>query len=115
MPGAPDVPYSRQHRDLHRDVLTRGAAVSEFPVGFFPIQHWCFIACQRILAALAQLVVIVEAMGKVSALLVAHLAAEIGADVAVVPGRVTDPGGLRTFGLLRDALTPSAAHGTCWS
>jgi DNA processing protein len=52
--------------------------------------------------------VIVEAMGKVSALLIAHVAAEAGADVAVVPGRVTDPGGFRTFGLLRDGAHPVA-------
>jgi DNA processing protein len=111
MPGAPDVPYSREHKNLHRHILTRGAAISEFPSGFFPIQSWCFIACQRILAALAQIVVVVEAMGKVSALLVAHVAAEVGADIAVVPGRVTDPGGFRTFGLLRDGAHPVAcAH-----
>jgi DNA processing protein len=106
MPGAPQTPYSRHHKDLHRQILARGAAVSEFPPGFFPIQRWCFISSQRILAALARLVVIVEAQGKVSALLVAHIAGEVGHDVAVVPGRVTDPGGLRTFGLLRDGAHP---------
>ena len=40
--------------------------------------------------------------------LVALVAAEVGNDVAVVPGRVTDPGGLRTFGLLRDGAHPVA-------
>jgi DNA processing protein len=106
MPGAPQTPYSRHHKNLHRRILARGAAVSEFPPGFFPIQGWCFIASQRILAALAQIVVIVEARGKVGALLVAHVAADVGHDVAVLPGRVTDPGGLRTFGLLRDGAHP---------
>jgi DNA processing protein len=109
MPGAPQTPYSSQHKDLHRRIVARGAAISEFPPGFFPIQHWCFIASQRILAAIADLIVIVEARGKVSALLAAHVAAEVGHDVAVVPGRVTDPGGFRTFGLLRDGAHPVAS------
>jgi DNA processing protein len=108
MPSAPHTPYSRHHPDLHRQILARGAAVSEFPADFFPVQDWCFIASQRILAALAQIVVIVEAQGKVGAILVAHVAGELGHDVAVVPGRVTDPGGLLTFGLLRDGAYPVA-------
>jgi len=108
MPSAPHTPYSRHHPDLHRQILARGAAVSEFPADFFPVQDWCFIASQRILAALAQIVVIVEAQGKVGALLVAHVAGELGHDVAVLPGRVTDPGGLITFGLLRDGAYPVA-------
>ena len=108
VPGAPHTPYSRDHPDLHRQILAHGAAVSEFPADFFPVQGWCFIASQRILAALAQIVVIVEAQGKVGALLVAHVAGELGHDVAVLPGRVTDPGGLITFGLLRDGAYPVA-------
>jgi DNA processing protein len=106
MPGAPQLPYSSQHKVLHRQILRSGVAISEFPPGFFPMQRWCFIACQRIVAALAEVVVIVEARGKISALLVAQVAADVGADVAVVPARVTDPGGLRIFGLLRDGAHP---------
>ena len=68
MPGAPQLPYSRHHQNLHRQILTRGAAVSEFPHLFQPIQHWSFIASQRILAAIADVVVIVETRGRVSAM-----------------------------------------------
>jgi DNA processing protein len=106
MPSAPDIPYSKEHEYLHDHILGRGTAISEFPPGFFPNQNWCFIASQRILAALAQLVVIVETRGKTSARLIAEVASDVGADVAVVPGRVTDPGGIRIFGLLRDGAHP---------
>jgi DNA processing protein len=108
MPSAPEIPCSKRHKDLHRHILTGGAAISEFPPGFFPIQRWCFTASQRILAALAHLVVVVETAGRVTALLVAQVAADVGHDVGVVPGRVTDPGGLRTFGLWRDGAHPVA-------
>ena len=108
MACAPDLSHLSRHDHLHRRILANGTAVSEFPPGFFPPPRWCFIASQRILAALAQIVVIVEAQGKVGALLVAHVAGELGHDVAVLPGRVTDPGGLLTFGLLRDGAYPVA-------
>jgi DNA processing protein len=106
MPGAPEIPYSRQNKDLHQYILARAVAISEFPPGYLPLQRWSFIASRRIIAALASIVVIVEARGKISALLIAHVAAGLGHDVAVVPGRVTDPGGFRTFGLLRDGAHP---------
>jgi DNA processing protein len=106
MPGAPEIPYSSQDKDLHRYILARAVAISEFPPRFLPLQRWCFIACKRILAALPQLVVVVEVQGRYSLQLATEIAAELGHDVAVVPGRVTDLGGLRTFGLLRDGAHP---------
>jgi DNA processing protein len=108
MSGCPEIPFPSQHKSLHRGILARGAAVSELPPGCFPPQGWCFISSQRILAALAPIVVVVEA-GKYScALLTAQIAADLGADVAIVPGRVTDPGGRWTCALLRDGAHPVA-------
>jgi DNA processing protein len=106
MPGAPEIPYSSEDKDLHRYILARAVAISEFPPRFLPLQRWCFIACKRILAALAQLVVVVETQGRYSLRLTTEIVTDLGADIAVVPGRVTDPGGLRTFGLLRDGAHP---------
>jgi DNA processing protein len=60
----------------------------------------------HIIAALASLVVVVEAPQRSSALFIAHLASELGRDLAVVPGRVTDAGGPGMFGLLRDGAFP---------
>lgn len=103
---APERPYSTRHEDLHRRILTRGAAVSELPPTFFPAERWLFIATQRIIAALARVIVVAEAGGNSCALFTTQIAAELGAEVAVIPGRVTDPGGPRMFGLLRDGATP---------
>jgi DNA processing protein len=66
---------------------------------------WTFIASQRIIAALADAIVVVEA-GQSSGLLVAQIATGLGAEVAVVPGRLTDPGGKWLFRLLQDGAHP---------
>jgi DNA processing protein len=108
MPASPEHPYLRQHEPLHQRILERGAAISEFPPGFHPPQRWCFIAAQRIIAALAGVVVVIEARKGSPALLTTQIATDLGHDVAVVPGRVTDPGGQGTFALLRDGAHPIA-------
>jgi DNA processing protein len=111
MPGSPEVPYPSRHKILQQGILARGAAVSELPPGFSPIQGWCFISSQRIIAALASLIVVVEPAGHTCALFAAQIASDLGADVAVVPGRVTDPGGRWTLALLRDGAHPVGCAG----
>jgi DNA processing protein len=103
---APERPYPRQLDHLHHRIASEGAVVSEFPPGFYPPRRWCLIASRRILAALASVVVVVEARERSSALFAAHLAADLGNDVAVVPGRVSDPSAKGTFALLRDGAHP---------
>jgi DNA processing protein len=106
MPAGPEIPFPSRHKILQRGILARGAAVSELPPGYFPPQGWCFISSQRIIAALASLIVVVEPGGHTCALFAAQIAADLGADVAVIPGRVTDPGGKSIFALLRDGAHP---------
>lgn len=75
-------------------------------IGVMALGAECFTASQRIIAALVSLVVVIEAPRRSSALLIAHLASELGRKLAVVPGRVTDAGGPGMFGLLRDGAFP---------
>jgi DNA protecting protein DprA len=108
MACSPDISHFTPLDPLHRGILAHGAAISEFPPGFSHPQRWCFVSSQRIIAALASILVVVEAGRGSCVLLTAEIAADLGADVAVVPGRVTDPGGLWTFALLRDGAHPVA-------
>jgi DNA processing protein len=101
-----EQPYPDHDVSLHQRIITQGAAISEFPPGFSETQQWCFTASQRIIAALVSLVVVIEAPQRSSALFIAHLAGDLGRDLAVVPGRVTDAGGPGMFGLLRDGAFP---------
>jgi DNA processing protein len=106
MPLAADCAYPSHDLHLHQSIVAQGAAISEFPPGFSKPQQWCFTASQRMIAALAGLVVVIEAPQRSSALFIAHLASDLGRELAVVPGRVTDAGGPGMFGLLRDGAFP---------
>jgi DNA processing protein len=99
--GGADRPYPASKRQLHAAVRSLGAVVSEMPPGF-GIHRWAFVARNRLIAALAQVVVVVEATRRSGSLTTADLGAELGRTVAAVPGRVTCAVASGTNGLLRD-------------
>ena len=99
--GGADRPYPASKRQLHAAVRASGAVVSEMPPGF-GIHRWAFVARNRLIAALAQVVVVVEATQRSGSLTTADLGAEIGRTVAAVPGRVTCAVASGTNGLIRD-------------
>ncbi len=81
------IQYPREHRRLRQEIEACGAVVSEYPAQAGP-DPWRFPARNRILAALAEAVVVVQAACRSGALITADLAAEIGRDVLAVPGPV---------------------------
>jgi DNA processing protein len=103
---SPDLSHLTWQDELQRRIRARGVAVSEFGPGFFEPHGWCFAAAQRIIAALADVVVVVEGGGYSNAVFTSQTPIELGRDVAVVPSRGTDPGGERMFELLRDGAHP---------
>ncbi len=99
--GGCDRPYPPSKRGLYFQVRTNGAIVSEMPPGF-GVYRWAFVARNRLIAALARVVVVVEAAERSGSLTTADLGAEIGRTVAAVPGRITCATAKGTNGLLRD-------------
>lgn len=97
-----DVVYPRRHRDLWRQVAARGVVLSEHPLGTEPI-GWHFLARNRIIAALAHVVVVVESHEHGGALHTASEAARRGREVLAVPGSVRSAASRGTNALLRDA------------
>jgi DNA processing protein len=102
--GGADVPYPASKRHLHAEIRRRGLVVSELPPGF-RARRWCFPARNRIIAALGDLTIVVEAAERSGSLITADLAARLGREVAAVPGPVTAPGAAGTNALLRDGAT----------
>jgi DNA processing protein len=97
-----DVPYPTGHRALHRQIAKQGAVVSEAPPGM-PAGPGCFPRRNRLIAALGEATIIVEAGVKSGALDTARWADGIGRDVGVVPGPVDSPSSAGSNGLLRDS------------
>lgn len=97
----PDIAYPRINRGLYERVRETGAVVSELPPGQRSLR-WSFPARNRIMAGLARLLVVVEAASSSGSLITAEFAADLGRDVAAVPGRVTASGAVGSNRLLAD-------------
>ena len=100
-----DVPYPASKRGLYAQVVDRGCVLSELPPGFGPMR-WCFVARNRIIAALSRVVVIVEAAERSGSLTTADFGAELGRTVGTVPGRITSRLAAGTNGLLQSGAPP---------
>ena len=83
-----DRDYPAAHADLARRIAESGGIVSEYEPGTEPAP-WRFPARNRIIAALADAVVIVEARNRSGALITVDLAMEIGRPIYAVPGEIT--------------------------
>lgn len=104
--GGVDRARPSSHRRLYRDILARGGAVvGEWPPGT-PAKPFHFPRRNRILAALARVVVVVEAGDRSGALSTAAHGRRLGRDVAAVPGPIDRPGHRGANRLIRDGCAP---------
>jgi DNA processing protein len=99
--GGCDVPHPASWQGLYGRLAAEGCVVAELPCGC-PPRRWCHLARARTVAALARVVVVVEANEDPGELLAARLAAAAGAVLAAVPGRVWAPGARGPHVLLRE-------------
>jgi len=97
----PGAGVSGSKRRLHARIAATGALVAELPPGT-PARRWCFPARNRIIAALGQVTVVVEAGERSGSLITAGQAADLGREVAAVPGLVTAPMAAGTNALIAD-------------
>lgn len=103
--GGFDNPYPARNRVLWGQVEARGALVSEAPLGTRSM-GWRFPARNRIIAALAEVVIVVESAATGGSMLTASTAAQRGRTVMAVPGSPRNPVAAGTNDLLRDGAPP---------
>ena len=84
-----DEIYPRQHRQTAIEMLNQGGLITEF-TSHTPIDRLNFLQRNRIVAGLADAVVIVESPARGGSLNTARLAADYHRDVFAFPGRPTD-------------------------
>ena len=103
-----DVPYPVGNAALHAEICGRGLVLSEHApgeratAGSFPRRN-------RLIAALAQVTIVVEAGAKSGALITAAHALDLGRTVAAVPGPIDAPGSAGCNELLRDGAAVIAS------
>jgi DNA processing protein len=97
-----DIVYPAAHAALAASIVAAGGAlVSQFPDGTPPRRHH-FPARNWTMAALSDVVVVVEADLKSGALITAEAALELNKEVMAVPGSIFSPLSVGTHGLIRD-------------
>ena len=103
--SAVDVVYPREHRNLWEAVANCGVLLSEVPMGEGP-SPWRFPMRNRIIAALAEVVVVVESREKGGSLITVTEALRRDVPVMAVPGGVGSRASAGTNQLLRDGAAP---------
>jgi DNA processing protein len=96
-----DIVYPPEHSGLARDVVRRGALMSELPTGTTPRPTY-FPQRNRLISGLSRAVVVVEASRRSGSLITARLAIEQGREVMAVPGNVLNGRNRGAHALLKD-------------
>lgn len=107
LPSGLDTIYPRSHTVLAERILNAGGLlITEYPEGSGAPRKYCFLMRNRIIAALADVILIVEAAARSGALATARRGLELGREVAAVPGNITAPFSQGTNGLIRRGAFP---------
>ena len=84
-----DICYPRENIELYMEIQKQGGLISEFNIGTKPAPFH-FPMRNRIISALADIIIVIEAKEKSGSLITADMALEQGKDVLAVPGRIND-------------------------
>ena len=108
--GGLDSPYPRRHERLWERVATSGVIVSESPAGV-PTEKWRFPVRNRLLAALSDVVVVVESRHHGGSRHTVEAAVDRGVPVGAVPGSIRSATSEGTNALLADGAFPVCSSG----
>ena len=100
-----DVAYPRQNLDLLETIPAHGLLLSELPPGTRPTQ-WSFPARNRLIAALAKCLLVVEGQQAGGTNNTAWWMLQLNKPVLAVPGRIDEPVAAGPNGLIWDLATP---------
>lgn len=110
LPGPLDRIYPAANTGLALRILEQsGALISEYRAAS-PTFKANFVARNRLVAGLAQALLITEAAEKSGSLHTARFALEQGKDVLAVPGDITSPESVGTNNLIKSGATPVTSY-----
>ncbi len=97
--------YPPENRALAEQMMSRGALISDYPIGTAP-ESTNFPPRNRIISGLSLAVVVIEAGETSGALITAEFAAEQGREVFAVPGSILAPQSKGTNKLIQNGALP---------
>lgn len=96
-----DIIYPGEHANLAREIMEKGALISEYPPGTKPkAEH--FPRRNRIISGISLGVLVIEAGDKSGALITAHHALEQNREVFAIPGSILSPASKGTNRLIQE-------------
>lgn len=99
--GGVDYVWPLENQKLYEEILSRGLVLSEMPVGTKPVAYQ-FAQRNRIIAALAEKLVLGESNEKSGSLITAGFAAEFGRRIYAIPTHPSDARGAGPNRLIRE-------------
>jgi len=103
--GGPDVVYPRRHLHLWKRLADRGVIFTEAGIGARP-EPWRFPARNRLIAAMSDLVVVIESRAAGGSMLTVEQAIRRGVPVMAVPGSIRNQAADGTNQLIADGCQP---------
>lgn len=85
-----NIIYPPENKKLSKEIIKRGALVSEFSENTQPLRHH-FLQRNKVIAGLSLAVIIIEGRRRSGTLSTARHAAELGREVFAVPGNIDSP------------------------
>lgn len=101
-----DKCYPNGNRNLYSKLIKHGGVISEYGPGADAIS-WHFPRRNRIISALCDVLLVVEAKKESGTMITVDCALEQGKDVMVVPGRITDPLSVGCLRLMKEGAMPA--------
>lgn len=103
-----DIVYPRSNESLYRQLIENGGVLSEYPPQMEP-RPALFPPRNRLISALADVVLVVEAREKSGTLITVDMALEQGREVYSIPGRCTDSLSMGCNRLIRQGAAVATA------
>ena len=100
-----DIVYPKENTKIFKEIIKRGSVISEFLPGTQPYAY-NFPLRNRIISALSDIIIVIEAGEKSGSLITANLALEQGKDVMAVPGSIFSEESKGTNKLIKDGAFP---------
>ena len=104
-----DRAYPSEHRSLQDEIASCGLVLTESPLAAAPVA-WRFPARNRLIAALSDVIVVVESCVSGGSLLTVHEAVERSRVVMAVPGTINSVASAGTNRLIADGAIPMLTY-----